>query len=138
MAAMNRRDLFAAFAAFTLAPATAFASGEKKTEKKKGGGSSYIQIPSLTATTIRPNGRRGVLTVETGIDVPDGGLRNRADLNLPRLRAAYVQVVQTYAAGLSPNTAPNADFLARELQRETDNVLGRKGARLLLGAILVN
>lgn len=119
-------------------PLAAHASGAKKAEKKKGGGASYIQILPLTATTNAARGRRGVLTVETGVDVPDSSLRAFCEASLPRLRAAYVQVVQTYAAGLAPLTPPNADFLARELQRETDRVLGRKGARLLLGAILVN
>ena len=135
---MRRRDALALLAAAVSAVSAPARASAPKSEKKKGGGESYLQIPTITATTIRPNGRRGVLTVESGIDVPDGGLRARADLNLPRLRAAFVQVVQTYAAGLSPVSAPNADFLARELQRETDRVLGRKGARLLLGAILLN
>jgi hypothetical protein len=133
---MDRRTLITAAALAAALPAASQAS--PKAEKKKGGGESYIQLETLTATTVRPNGKRGVLTVETGIDVPDGGLRAYANASLPRLRAAYVQVVQIYGAGLSPDAAPNADFLARELQRETDRVLGRPGARLLLGSILVN
>jgi hypothetical protein len=107
-------------------------------EKKKGGGQDYIQIPTLTATLTRPDGRRGVLTVETGVDVPDRKLRDRAEASTPRLRAAYAQVVMTYAGSLGPGSAPNADYLSRELQRQTDLVLGRPGARLLLGTILVN
>jgi hypothetical protein len=79
-----------------------------------------------------------VLTVEVGLDVPDGALRSRAEASMPRIRAAYVQTVMTYAAGLPPGAPPNADFLARALQRATDQTLGRPGARLLLGAILVN
>lgn len=136
---MNRRRLLLALTLAALpaaAPLTAFAGdGEKK---KKAGGVSYIPIETLTGATTRPGGRRGVLTVETGIDIPDGALRARAEQLLPRLRAAYLQTVMIYAAGLPPGTAPNADFLGRSLQRETDNVLGRPGARLLLGAILVN
>jgi len=134
---MNRRALVLAAAFAAGLPALARAS-EKKAEKKKGGGESYIQIPTLAATTATANGRRGVMTVETGVDVPDGALRSRCEASLPRLRAAYAQVLQIYAAGLAPGAAPNADFLATALQRETDKVLGRKGARLLLGAILVN
>jgi hypothetical protein len=134
---MNRRALVLAAAFAASLPLLAHAS-EKKAEKKKGGGESYIQIPTLAATTTTANGRRGVMTVETGVDVPDGALRSRCEASLPRLRAAYAQVVQIYAAGLAPGAAPNADFLALALQRETDKVLGRKGARLLLGAILVN
>jgi hypothetical protein len=133
---MRRRAILTALVLALAAPLAAHASGDKS-EKKKGGGESYIQIQPLTATTNASGGRRGVLTVETGVDVPDGGLRAFCEQSLPRLRAAYFQVVQTYAAGLTPLTPPNADFLAIELQKETDRVLGRKGARLLLGAILV-
>jgi hypothetical protein len=93
---------------------------------------------TLTGATNKPGGRRGVLTVDCGIDVPDSALRLRAEQSLPRLRAAYVQTVTIYAAGLPSGAAPNADFLARTLQVQTDSVLGRPGARLLLGAIVVN
>jgi hypothetical protein len=106
--------------------------------KKKGGGLSFIQLPTLTATVIRNDGRRGVLTVEAGIDVPNPGLRARADISTPRLRAAYVLALQTYASGLGAGGPPNADYISRMLQRETDNVLGQPGAKLLLGTILAN
>ena len=126
----------AALAAALPAGARASGGGEK-TEKKKGGGLSYLQLPTLTATIMRVDGRRGVLTVEAGIDIPDPALRAKADLLAPRFRAGFVQSLQIYASGLEPASPPNADFIARELQRETDRVLGR-GGRLLLGTILVN
>jgi hypothetical protein len=125
------------FLVLALAALPAFARAEED-EKKKAGGATYIQINTLTGTTNRSGGRRGVLTVDCGLDVPDEKLRKLARLSLPRLRAAYVQVVQTYAAGLPAGTPPGVDFIARELQRQTDLVLGRRGARLLLGAVLVN
>ncbi len=107
--------------------------------KKKGGGLSYIQLPALTATIIRGDGRRGVLTVETGVDVPgNAALHNRADASQPRLRAAYLLVLQAYASGLGAGSAPDADYISRQLQRETDRVLGQPGAKLLLGTILAN
>jgi hypothetical protein len=107
--------------------------------KKKGGGLSYVQLQPLTATIIRGDGHRGVLTVETGVDVPgNGGLRNRADISQPRLRAAYLQALQAYASGLGAGVPPDADYIARALQRETDKVLGQQGAKLLLGTILAN
>ncbi|CAN7487328.1 Tat pathway signal protein [Phenylobacterium sp. LjRoot225] len=115
-------------------PAVAFAAEEKK----KTGGDSYLPINNITAYTVRPGARRGVLTVECGLDIPDEALRERADLMLPRLRAAYVQVVQIYAGGLPSGVAPNPDFLARNLQRSTDTVLGRAGARVLMGSVVVN
>ncbi len=132
---MNRRAILSALI-FASAPGLARASG--KPEKKKGGGVSYIQIPALVASTSPSGGRRSVLTVETGVDIPDAKLRALCELSLPRLRSAYVHVVQIYAAGLGPTSLPNADFLAVTLQRETDRVLGRKGARLLLGSMMIN
>ncbi|HEX3700432.1 MAG TPA: Tat pathway signal protein [Phenylobacterium sp.] len=133
---MKRRDLLLALA-LTAAP-VALHAAESGDKKKKAGGASYIPIDTLTGATTKPGGRRGVLTVECGLDVRDGGLRSRTHASLPILRASYVQTVITYAAGLPPGAPPNADFLAMSLQRETDQILGRPGARLLLGAILVN
>ena len=57
---------------------------------------------------------------------------------MPRLRAAYVGWLTSYAAGLSPGQPPDAGYMSTNLQRETDNALGQPGAKLLLGAILVN
>src|SRR5438270_6890021 len=113
---MNRRGLLLALALAAAPLAARAADGEKK---KKSGGVSYIPIETLTGATTRAGGRRGVLTVECGVDIPDGNLRARAEAIMPRLRAAYVQTVMIYAAGLPPGTAPNADFLATSLQRET-------------------
>jgi hypothetical protein len=133
---MNRR-LATAFALLALVPAAARA-GEGGDAKKKTGGETYIEINTLTAYTMKPGARRGVMTVDCGLDIPDPALRDRAQLVLPRLRAAYVQTVQVYAGGLPAGLPPNPDFLARNLQRATDEILGRKGARVLMGAVLVN
>lgn len=133
---LDRRRLCAALVA--LSAAGAARAGEAQGEKKKGGGVSYIQFPTLTATVFRPDGRRGVLTVEAGVDIPDARLRTRAGLLLPRLRAAYVQLLGTYAAGLPPGSPPDPDYLSRALQGQTNQVLGQSGARLLLGTIIVN
>ncbi|MCR5878167.1 Tat pathway signal protein [Phenylobacterium sp. J367] len=134
---MRRRALLALIAAAW--PAMAAAAGKKEGgEKKRSGGATYIVIQTLTATTNKGGGRRGVFTVECGLDVQDEKLRTLAEQSIPRLRAAYVQVVQAYATGLAPATAPNADFLAQTLQRQTDLVLGKTGAKFLLGAMLVN
>ena len=106
--------------------------------KKKGGGDSYIQFPTLTATIIRPTGHRGVLTVESGLDVPDPKLLDLASRSGPRLRDAYVRFLEIYAAGLGPAGLPDAEVISVSLQRATDQVLGRPGAHLLLGTIIAN
>ncbi|WP_372781090.1 hypothetical protein [Phenylobacterium sp.] len=136
---MRRRDFAASLvlaAATSLIAPSGRAWAEEK--KKKTGGPDYIAIDTLTGATNKAGGRRGVMTVDCGLSVFDQKLHERAVASLPRLRAAYVQVVLIYAAGLPPGAEPNADFIATALQRQTDLVLGRPGARLLIGAIVAN
>jgi hypothetical protein len=131
---MRRRALLTLTLLAAALPAAALA-GE---EKKKAGGENYLPVTTITGTTTKADGHRGVLSVDCGLDIPDPKLRERANLSLPRLRAAYVQIVQSYAAGLPAGVVPSAEFISQALQRETNGVLGRPGARLLLGSILVN
>jgi len=132
---MKRRLLVTLLASAVALPVAAWASEDGE---KNAGGGGYLRINTLTAYTTRPGQRRGVMTVDCGLDIPDPALRQRAELVLPRLRAAFVQTVQIYAGGLPAGSPPNPDFLARNLQRSADEVLGKKGARVLMGAILVN
>jgi hypothetical protein len=131
---MPFRLLLVILAALLAASPAAAAGGGKK----KGGGATYLQLKPLAAVVTRPGGRRGIMTVETGVDVPDPALHARAAASLPRLRAAYMAAIQSHAHGMPPGAAPHADRLAAQLQRETDKVLGRPGAQVLLGTILVN
>jgi hypothetical protein len=136
---MRRRDLAALLALAGTASLAGRPSGAwAAEEKKKSGGIDYVPLNTLTAATNKPGGRRGVLMVDCGLSIPDQKLRERAVASLPRLRAAYVQVVLIYAAGLPPGAEPNADFIVTALQRQTDLVLGRPGARVLIGAIVAN
>jgi hypothetical protein len=107
-------------------------------EKKKSGGRDFLQLAPLAATVLRSDGRRGVLTVEAGVDIRDEGLNALAQASMPRLRAAYVTVVQNHAQGMGPGSPPNADRLAADMQKATDRVLGRPGARVLLGTLMMN
>jgi hypothetical protein len=137
-AGMRRRDLLGPIGLAIALPVTLAASGALAEEKKKTGGEDYLPLNTLTGTTTKSNGRRGVLTVDCGLSVPDAKLRTFADQSIPRLRAAYLQVVLTYAAGLPPGSPPNPDFIGQSLQRQTDLILGRPGARILLGAVVSN
>ena len=103
---LSRRALCSCLLAVAI-PGVAVAEGA---QKKKGGGLSYVQFDTLTATIIRPDGRRGVMTVDIGIDAPDSGLHSKVILWQPRLRAAFVQWIVSYAAGLSPGAPPNAEL----------------------------
>lgn len=110
--------------------------------KAAGGGAaapqaSYMRLPTITASVIRPDGRRGVMTVETGLDTPDAALRARVALSAPRLRAAYATVVQQSANSLLPGAPPDVERLVAQLQAATDTTMGRAGARLLIGTVMV-
>jgi hypothetical protein len=131
---MDRRALIAIAVAAVALPAL----GHAADEHKKGGGETFVQLETLAATITRADGRRGVMTAEVGIDAPDGGLHTRVTQSVPLLRSAYSDLLRAYAAGLTPGALPNADYLSREFQRLTDQSLGRPGATLLLGTILVN
>jgi hypothetical protein len=135
---MRRRDLIAilALAVPGFAPDLAGAAEDKK--KKKSGGEDYLPIDAITGTTNKGGGRRGVLSVDCGLQIEDPKLRDYADKSMPRLRAAYVQTIQVYAAGMPSGSEPNIDFIVQALQRQTDLILKRPGAKLLIGAVVAN
>jgi flagellar basal body-associated protein FliL len=114
----------------------ALASAAK--EEKPAGAANYLVLPTLTASVIRGDGRRRVLTVQAGLDVPEARLRDRAVLSQPRLRDAYVAALSAYAVSTTPLGPPDPEAIGTTLQRATDQVLGRPGARLLLGTIMIN
>jgi hypothetical protein len=137
---MDRRRLLliATLAAAPLATLAPWRARANSAEKKKSGGGAYVQIDTLLGTMVRANGSRGVLSVDFGLFIPDSALRTLAEQSVPRLRAACLQVIQPYAAGLPSGALPNAEYIAQILQRTTDTVLGRPGARVLLGSIVAN
>jgi hypothetical protein len=134
---MDRRALLG-LAALTLSAAASAAAPARA--RSEGGGAStttFIALPTVTATILRPNGRRGVLTVEIGVDVADPALNTRAQQSTPRLSAAYNTVVQRTASAMLPGAPPNVERMVTQLQAATDATLGRAGARLLIGSVMV-
>jgi hypothetical protein len=99
--------------------------------------SHYLAFTGVTAT-VRTANRRGVLAMDGSLDVPDTGLRKRAEQMNPRLRAAYAQALMIYAGGLPPGRPIDPEYLVHEMQRQTDMVLGKPGAKFLIGSLLVN
>lgn len=116
-------------------PATAFA-GHGGEEKKAP--PTYFQLDPINAVVLRRDGRRGVMTVETGIAAKDPKLMARAQASTPRLRAAFSQVLMIYAAGLRGGIAPDMDYVGRELQKACDQVMGQPGAKVLMGSVLLS
>jgi hypothetical protein len=131
---MDRRALLAA--PLVLAAATpALAGGGGGSTASTGG---YLRYPTITATTMRSDGRRGVMTVETGVDVSDPAMHLRAQQAQPRMRAVFAILVQREAESLLPGAVPNVDRLAAQLQSAVDIILGRRRAgKLLLGTVMV-
>lgn len=132
---MNRRLFLTVLAAGLVAPTLALAGGS---EKAKGGTETTVAFPPLTATVLRLDGRRGVLTVEITVDAPDAALRQRVEQSRPLLRDAWNTVINRQTATLRPGTAPDVERLATALQTACDRVLGRPGAHVLLGSVIVN
>ena len=126
-----RNRVFAAVLLSLILPAATLAA-----EKKEKG--TFVTINTLTATVIAPNGRRQVMTVQSGVDCPDPKLHAYAEMDQPRLRAAFTEALQLYAGGLAPGAPPDPDYLGRKLQEVADRVLGRPGGRFLFGGIMVN
>jgi hypothetical protein len=127
--------LLSLLAAASLAAPPAFAGHGKE---EKAAPATYFALQPLTATTIRRDGRRGVMTLETGVQALDPVLMERAQQSEPRLRAAFAQVLMTYTAGLPRGSAPDLNYLGSRMQEAADKVLGRKGSKVLLGSAMVN
>ena len=130
---MDRRHLIG----LTLSGLAWVSAAQASPEKSGGGKGGYLSLPTATATVLRRDGRRGVMTVETGLDIADGALMERARLSQPRLSAAYNEIVRIAAERLLPDAPPNVEWLVVALQHATDSVLGKPGAKLLLGTVMV-
>ncbi|WP_227157878.1 Tat pathway signal protein [Brevundimonas sp. LF-1] len=130
---MDRRHLIG----LTLSALTLAGAAQASPEKSGGGKGGYLSLPTATATVLRRDGRRGVMTVETGLDIADGALMERARLSQPRLSAAYNEIVRIAAERLLPDAPPNVEWLVVALQHATDAILGKPGAKLLLGTVMV-
>ena len=135
-AGMRRRVLLASLLALAASPAAAAAP-----PAGGGGGNqqaSFVRLPVFNANVVRSNRTRGVLSVESGLDVPDPKLRSRVQLLIPRLRADLSRRLAVYTDRLAPGAPPNLDLLVPQLQKQVDQTVGQPGARLLVLNLLIN
>jgi len=116
---------------------SAFGAEEKKAAVHKVTQSaSYLMVDPIYATIVRSDRPIGLLMVGIGIDVPDEALRNEADRAMPVLRDGYVRNLMAFAAtAVRPAQQPDVGLIAERLQRVTDRILHRKGARVLLAQV---
>ncbi|WP_269715509.1 hypothetical protein [Caulobacter sp. NIBR2454] len=125
--------------AFCLAaPNPALAAGaagkEKKGEESSG---PIVDVDPISISVRRPTGRWAVMTIEADLNIPAEPLRQKAQLSIPRLRAAYTEVLARYAGGTDAGRPPNVDRIAAQLQKATDTVLGGRGAQVMLGGVIL-
>lgn len=99
---------------------------------------SWVDVDPFTVSVIQRQGVTGTFMVAFGLDVPDDGLRAKAEAILPRLRNNWLLAINQYAAtNLRPRTAANIDSLAGRIQRVTDETLGKPGAKVLMSNAIV-
>jgi len=132
---MNRRTLCLSLPLLGALAATAARAEE---EKKKGGGKGYTQFPMITVFTQANATHHGTLSVDMGLYTDDARLTAQIKAYMPRLQDAYLSRLQGYANGLSPTSLADPDYVSLQLQQATDRVLGRGGAKVLLGSVLLN
>lgn len=131
---MDRRTLIITAIAAALGAGSAWGKSPKG-EPKSGGGE--LPMPLATATVLRTHGRRGIMSVESTLVFTDAALLEHARLSRPRLNAAFNEAVRVEASRLLSDALPDVEALTRALQRAADRVLGRPGARVMLGTVMV-
>lgn len=98
---------------------------------------SFVPLPTLAAGVIQRYSTQGTIVVDMGLDIPDGALRTRAQLNGPRLRDALRTALATYATiYYRDRTAPDPTQITRLMQQAVDQTLGASGAQVLLVNII--
>ena len=121
-------------AAPNAASASSGGSKEKKAEESSG---PIVDVDPISISVRRPTGRWAVMTIEADLNVPAEPMRQKAQLSIPRLRAAYTEVLARYAGGTDAGRPPNIDMIAAQLQKATDTVLGGRGAQVMLGGVIL-
>ena len=132
---MNRRALLIAVSGCLALSALPAHAAE---EKKKGGGKGYTQFPLITVFTAANASHHGTMSVDMGLYTDDDKLSNQIKSYMPRLQDAYLSRMQAYAGTLTTRSLADPDLVTGQLQQATDHVLGRTGAKVLLGSILLN
>lgn len=117
-----------------LAPHMALASAPPK----KTGNDAYTRMPMLTIATRQVGRRRGTMTIESGLFADAPKIAERIQIMMPRLTDGFITALQPYAQTLTASSLVDTDFVSKQLQTTTDTILGQKGARVLLGSIVLN
>lgn len=97
---------------------------------------SYIMIDPIYTSIMDGDRPLGLLMIGIGLDIPDAQLRDKAVTNMPMLRDGYVRALLSYTAtSVRYWRQPDVVEIGDRLQRVTDRLLGRPGAKLLLAQV---
>jgi len=100
---------------------------------------SWVTVYPIAVSIVQDDKVRGQFQVWLGMDVPDEALRARVEEIKPRLRDAWLSRLSQYASiTLRQRKPANIDDVSRLLQSTADQTLGKPGARVLLGSVVVN
>jgi hypothetical protein len=99
---------------------------------------SWVDVDPFTVSVIQDGGVAGTFMLAFGMDIPDEGLRTKAEAILPRLRNNWLIAINHYAATqLRPRTQADIDTLTATLQSVANDTLGQPGAKILLSNAIV-
>jgi flagellar basal body-associated protein FliL len=139
---MRRSLLLSLLCCFALAlPAGAGHGGDAEKAKKPAvhkitQSESYLMIEPIYTSIMEGNRPVGLLMVGIGLDVPNAELRDRVEQNMPQMRDAYVRALLSFTAtSVRSWRQPDVVEIADRLQRVTDRMLKRQGARILLAQV---
>lgn len=99
---------------------------------------SFVTLAPLSIPIIQRAKVYGFLQMEITLDVPDPDLNKYATAVFPRLRDAYLRNMNVYASNhIRIGRVPDIEGIRQTLQAVTDHTLGRPGARVLFGQIMI-
>jgi len=134
---MERRQLLRlALAAAIAVPMPVLAAEEKKTADAPS--TYFVDIGGLNATIRRPNGMRGVLTINSVIDAGNTEGTKKVNLLLPRIRSELVLWLQGYGLTLPRGQLPDLELIRSGFQQVVDRFMGRGKARVLILGLMTN
>jgi len=133
---MRSNAVLAVLVAFALALPAAAADKKKTAVHKITQSVSYLMIDPIYTTIMDNNKPTGLLMIGIGLDVPNADLRGQTEQVMPVLRDAYVRALLEFTAtSVRSWRQPDVGEIADRLQRVTDRMLRRPGARILLAQV---
>ena len=133
---MRSNAVLAVLVAFALALPAAAADKKKTAVHKITQSVSYLMIDPIYTTIMDNNKPTGLLMIGIGLDVPNTDLRGQTEQVMPVLRDAYVRALLEFTAtSVRSWRQPDVGEIADRLQRVTDRMLRRPGARILLAQV---